>query len=238
MSTVLVTGASQGLGLEMVRQYANSGWDVIASCRTPDKATELQVLKRKWGGAVNVETLDVTRPEQIEWLAGKYANTAIDLLINNAGDIGPRGAAKEQLHKQFFGSLDYAAWQRVIDINTFGPMRIAEAFVEHVERSAKKKMIFMSSTTGSNIEGLHDIFAYCSSKAALNKCVTMLSRAVRDRGIIATALCPGHVRTALGGAGATIDAQESVTGLRKIIAGLTMADSGGFIRYNGERVAW
>ena len=238
MSTVLVTGASQGLGLEMVRQYANSGWDVIASCRSPDKATELQVLKRKWGGAVNVETLDVTRPEQIEWLAGKYANTAIDLLINNAGDIGPRGAAKEQLHKQFFGSLDYAAWQRVIDVNTFGPMRIAEAFVDHVERSAAKKMIFMSSTTGSNIEGLHNIFAYCSSKAALNKCVTMLSRAVRDRHIIATALCPGHVRTALGGAGATISAQESVTGLRKIVAGLTMADSGAFIRYNGVRIAW
>ncbi len=238
MSTALVTGASQGLGLEMVRQYANSGWDVIASCRSPGKATELQVLKRKWGGAVNVEMLDVTRPEQIAWLAGKYANTAIDLLINNAGDIGPRGAAKEQLHKQFFGSLDYAAWQRVIDVNTFGPMRIAEAFVDHVERSAAKKMIFMSSTTGSSAEGLHDVFAYCSSKAALNKCVTMLSRAVRDRGIIATALCPGHVRTALGGAGATMDAQESVTGLRKIIAGLTMADSSGFIRYNGERVAW
>lgn len=238
MSTVLVTGASQGLGLEMVRQYANSGWDVIASCRTPDQASELQALKRKWGGVVNVETLDVTRPEQIAWLAGKYANTAIDLLINNAGDIGPRGAAKEQLHKQFFGSLDYAAWQRVIDINTFGPMRIAEAFVDHVERSAAKKMIFMSSTTGSNIEGLHNIFAYCSSKAALNKCVTMLSRAVRDRHIIATALCPGHVRTALGGAGATISAQESVTGLRKIVAGLTMADSGAFIRYNGVRIAW
>ena len=191
MSTVLVTGASQGLGLEMVRQYANSGWDVLASCRNPGKAAELQDLKRKWGGAVNVETLDVTRPEQIAWLAGKYANTAIDVLINNAGDIGPRGAAKEQLHKQFFGSLDYAAWQRVIEVNTFGPMRVAEAFIDHVERSAAKKMIFMSSTTASNTEGVHSVFAYCSSKAALNKCVTMLSRAARDRGIIATALCPG-----------------------------------------------
>jgi NAD(P)-dependent dehydrogenase (short-subunit alcohol dehydrogenase family) len=238
MSTVLITGASRGLGLEMVRQYANSGWEVIASCRAPDKAADLQTLKRKWGGAVSVEMLDVTRPEQIERLAGKYANTAIDLLINNAGDIGPRGASNEQLHKQYFGSLDYAAWQRVIDINTFAPMRVAEAFVDHVERSHGKRMIFMSSTTASNLEGTHNVFAYCSSKAALNLCVTMLARVLRARGIIATALCPGHVRTELGGAGAKLDPPQSVTGLRKVIAGLTAEDSGAFIRYNGERVAW
>jgi NAD(P)-dependent dehydrogenase (short-subunit alcohol dehydrogenase family) len=238
MSTVLITGASRGLGLEMVRQYASAGWDVIASCRTPDKAAELQTLKRQWSGAVSVETLDVTRPQQIESLAGKYANTAIDLLINNAGDIGPRGVAKEQLHKQYFGSLDYAAWQRVIDVNTFAPMRVAEVFVEHVERSVGKRMIFISSTTASHVEGIHNVFAYCSSKAALNLCVTMLARVVKDRGIIATALCPGHVRTAMGGAGATLDPPESVTGMRKVIAGLTAADSGAFIRYNGERIAW
>ena len=238
MSTVLITGASRGLGLEMTRQYANSGWDVIATCRAPDKAVDLQTLKRQWSGAVSVETLDVTRPQHIEWLAGKYANSAIDVLINNAGDIGPRGVANEQLHKQYFGSLDYAAWQRVIDINTFAPMRVAEAFVDHVERSNGKRMIFISSTTASNAEGTHNVFGYCSSKAALNLCVTMLARAVKDRGVIAAALCPGHVRTALGGAGAKIEPPESVNGMRKVIAGLTAADSGAFIRYNGERVAW
>ncbi len=195
-------------------------------------------MRRQWQGSVSVEMLDVTHQAHIESLAGKYANSAIDLLINNAGDIGPRGAARELLHKQIFGSLDYDAWQRVFAVNTLAPMRVAEAFVAHVERSAMKKMVFMSSTTGSNAEGQYSVFAYCSSKAALNKCVTMLARDVKDRGIIAAALCPGHVKTDMGGASAQIEPLESVTGLRKVIAALTIADSGAFLRYNGERIAW
>jgi NAD(P)-dependent dehydrogenase (short-subunit alcohol dehydrogenase family) len=238
MPTVLITGASRGLGLEFARQYAASGWDVIATARDPAKAEELARLKRQWSGSLNVETLDVTHAQQIEWLAGKYANAAVDVLINNAGDIGPRGAHRELIHKQYFGSLDYEAWRRVFEVNLFAPVRIAEAFTEHVERSAQKKMIFISSTTGSNAEGTHAVFAYCSSKAALNKCVTMLAMALRESGIIAAALCPGHVKTELGGANATIDAGTSITGLRKVIARLTLADSGSFTRYNGERIAW
>jgi NAD(P)-dependent dehydrogenase (short-subunit alcohol dehydrogenase family) len=99
-------------------------------------------------------------------------------------------------------------------------------------------MVFVSSTTGSNTEGAYPVFAYCSSKAALNKCVTMLAAAVRERGIIAAAVCPGHVRTELGGQGATLDPPQSIAGLRKVIARLTLADSGSFTRYNGERIAW
>ncbi|MCU0952491.1 MAG: SDR family oxidoreductase [Burkholderiaceae bacterium] len=238
MPTALITGASRGLGLEFTRQYAAAGWDVIACARDPARATELEAIRKRAGGLVSVEMLDVTNPQHLEWVVGKYANTAIDLLINNAGDIGPRGPHRELLFKQMFGSLDYAAWLRVLEINTLAPIRIAEAFAGHVERSEQKKMVFVSSTTGSNAEGVYPVFAYCSSKAALNKCVTMLAGAVRERGIIAAAVCPGHVRTELGGQGATLDPPESIAGLRKVIARLTLADSGSFTRYNGERIAW
>ncbi len=238
MPTVLVTGASRGLGLEFTRQYAAAGWDVIACARDPSRATELDAVRRRAGGLVAVEMLDVTNPQHLEWLVGKYADTAIDVLINNAGDIGPRGAHRELLHKQLFGSLDYAAWMRVLEINTLAPLRIAEAFTPQVERSGQKKMIFMSSTTGSNAEGTHAVFAYCSSKAALNKCVTMLAMALRERGIIAAAVCPGHARTAMGGATADVEPADSIAGLRKVIARLKLADSGSFTRYNGERIAW
>jgi NAD(P)-dependent dehydrogenase (short-subunit alcohol dehydrogenase family) len=236
--TVLITGASRGLGLEFVRQYSSSAWTVIACARDPARAQELAEVRRRAGGLVTIEPLDVTHAQQVEWLAGKYAETAIDLLINNAGDIGPRGAHREQIHQQYFGSLNFDAWQKLLELNVLAPLRIAEAFAAHVERSEQKKMIFMSSTTGSNVEGLHAVFPYCSSKAALNKCVTMLALAARERGIIAAAVCPGHAKTELGGAGATVEVRDSISGLRKVIARLTLADSGSFTRYDGTRVAW
>jgi NAD(P)-dependent dehydrogenase (short-subunit alcohol dehydrogenase family) len=238
MPTVLVTGASRGLGLEFVRQYAAAGWEVIACARDPHHATELAEVKRRAAGTVQIDALDVTHPAQVERLAGRHAGTAIDVLINNAGDIGPRGAHREQLHKQFFGSIDYDAWRHVLDVNLLAPIRIAEAFAEHVERSDQKKMIFMSSSSGSIAEGTHPVFAYCSSKAALNKAVAMLALAVRERGIIAAAVCPGHAKTALGGLGASVEVRDSIAGLRRLIGRLTLADSGTFTRYTGERVAW
>ncbi len=238
MATVLVTGASRGLGLELVRQYAASGWEVIACARKPSEATELDALKRRWGGTVVVETLDVTSEHQIESLAGKYSTVPIDLLINNAGDLGPRGAAREELHKQFFGSLDYAAWAKLLAVNLFGPLRIAEAFAEHVELGTHKKMIFVSSTVGSNVAGQQPVFLYGSSKAALNKCVSLAAQVLRPRGIIAAAVCPGHAKTALGGQGASVEVADSIAGLRKVIAKLTLAESGSFTRYNGENIPW
>lgn len=238
MPTVLVTGSSRGLGLEFTRQYAAAGWDVIACTRDPSRSVELEAVRRRSGGLVSVETLDVTNPQHLAWVVGKYANTAIDVLINNAGDIGPRGVHRELLYRQLFGSLDYEAWMRVLEVNTLAPVRIAEAFAAHVERSEQRKMIFISSTTGSNTEGRYAIFPYCSSKAALNKCVTMMAMALRERGIIVAAVCPGHVKTAMGGATADIEPQDSIAGLRKVIARLTLEDSGSFTRYNGERIAW
>lgn len=238
MPTILVTGSSRGIGLEFVRQYAAAGWDVIAAARDPANARELDDVRRRAGGNVAVEPLDVTHPQQLEWLVGKYAETPIDVLVNNAGDLGPRGAHREQLHRQFFGSLDFDAWRRVLEVNLFAPVRIAEAFADQVERSAEKKMIFLSSTQGSIGEGNVPVFAYGSSKAALNKCVSMTAMALKPRGIIATAVCPGHVKTALGGQGATLEAADSVANLRRLIARLTPTDSGCYIRHDGTPIAW
>ena len=238
MSTVLVTGASRGLGLELVRQYAADGCRVIATCRRPDDSPELNALANSFGSKVTVEVLDVTGHAAIEALALKYRGTSIDILVNNAGDIGPRDPNRSRLHLQQFGTIDYGEWRRVLEINTLSPLKVVEAFVEHVAASVRRQMIFVSSTTASNVEGVYATFAYCSSKAALNKVVSMLAIALKPRGIVCAAVCPGYVRTRLGGDAAVLGVEESITGLRQVIDALTLERTGSFTRYNGETIAW
>jgi len=238
MTVVFVTGASRGLGLELVRQYAADGAHVIATCRNPAGSPDLAALQASHPGSIRVEALDVTDHATIDSLAGAMRDQPIDILINNAGDIGPRDPDRSRLHEQKFGTMNYPEWRRVLEINTISPMKVAEAFVEHVAASVLKRMVFVSSTTGSNVEGQYATFAYCSSKAALNKVVTMLAMALRPRGIVCAAVCPGYVRTRLGGDQAVLGVEESITGLRQVIAGLTIDRTGSFTRYNGETIAW
>jgi len=233
-----VTGASRGLGLELVRQYAAEGARVIATCRNPAQSPELAALASVYPAAIHVEALDVIDHSAIDALATRYQGQPIDILINNAGDIGPRDPNRTRLHEQQFGTMNYAEWRRVLEINTIAPLRMAEAFVAQVAASQLRQMIFVSSTTGSNVEGLYATFGYCSSKAALNKVVTMLAIALKPQGIVCAAVCPGYVKTRLGGNAALLGVEESITGLRRVITGLTLQRTGSFTRYNGETIAW
>lgn len=235
---MLVTGASRGLGLELVRQYAAEGARVIATCRNPAQSPELAALASVYPAAIHVEALDVIDHSAIDALATRYQGQPIDILINNAGDIGPRDPNRTRLHEQQFGTMNYAEWRRVLEINTIAPLRMAEAFVAQVAASQLRQMIFVSSTTGSNVEGLYATFGYCSSKAALNKVVTMLAIALKPQGIVCAAVCPGYVKTRLGGNAALLGVEESITGLRRVITGLTLQRTGSFTRYNGETIAW
>lgn len=236
MPHVLVTGASQGLGLEFVRQYAAAGWSVTACCRSPSAAKGLHTLAAG-GTAITVEALDITSHAQIDALAWKLQSTAIDVLINNAGIMGalPYG---ENLHRQHFGSIDYGLWEQVLRVNTLGTTRLTEAFVENVARGEQKKIINLSSTTGSISESRREAIAYTTSKTALNKATSLIAEHLRPRGIIVALLCPGYVKTRMNVGGATVEIADSVSAMRKLIGGLTLADSGCFRRYNGETIAW
>ena len=239
MTTILITGSSRGIGLEFARQYAEAGARVIATCRQPDQAEELQLLAQEQGRHIVVEPLDVGEQESVLALARKYKGEPIDILINNAGVIGPRDPNKAKLHEQFFGSLNYEAWSDVMNINTFGPLRIAEAFIENVTQSNEKKIVMISSTIGSIVESSDiPVFLYSTSKAALNKATNLMAGVLKDRDVIAAAFCPGHVKTELGGDGAALEPEASVAGLRALIAKLSLKDSGTFTRYNGEPISW
>jgi NAD(P)-dependent dehydrogenase (short-subunit alcohol dehydrogenase family) len=135
MPSVLITGANRGLGLEFARQYLADGWQVYATCRDPDSASELRRLADSSGHKLRILALDVTEP--IKAAAAELDGQAIDLLLNNAGVGGARG--------QTIGNIDYDAWAKVVEVNTMGPLRVSEAFVEHVARSQRKLIVTLTS---------------------------------------------------------------------------------------------
>jgi NAD(P)-dependent dehydrogenase (short-subunit alcohol dehydrogenase family) len=238
MPTVLITGANRGLGLGLARSFAADGWRVRACCRTPAQAHELKALADEHPGRVSLHPLDVAEHDQVDALASELDGRPIDILINNAGTIGPRDPGHENLHKQFFGTLDYDAWLYVMRVNTLGPVKLAEALLGNLLAGEQKKIVNLSSTIGSLVEENIPVFAYSTSKTALNKAMRLLSVQLRDQGISVGIFCPGHVKTDLGGEGAVLEIDESVAGLRRIIDELDLERSGEYRRYNGELIAW
>jgi len=224
--TVLMTGANRGLGLEFARSYATDGWRVHACCRHPEKAKALKAVE----GDLVVHKLDVTDGLRVAGLARELADDAIDVLLNNAGVYGPRSG---------FGETDFDDWLDVLKINTIAPLRMAERFVEHVARSERKLIVSISSGLGSiAMNDAGGDYPYRASKAALNMVVKGLSADLAARGIIAVALSPGWVQTDMGGSSAELTPEESVAGMRAVIDGLTPADSGRFLNYQGEDRPW
>lgn len=224
---VLITGAGRGIGLEFARQYAETGWHVHATCREPKSASELLTLP----GEVTVHKLDVTHPKQIGHLQRELEGVPIDLLINNAGVIGPR--------ERSFGDLDYEAWEDVLRVNTLAPIRIAEAFIDNIQASERKLIVSLTSvygSIGSNNSG--GSYLYRSSKAALNAAMRSLAVDLRDEGVTVVVFHPGWVRTDMGGPNASLTPQDSVAGMRALIDLLKPSQSGRFYGYDGAEIPW
>jgi NAD(P)-dependent dehydrogenase (short-subunit alcohol dehydrogenase family) len=175
--------------------------------------------------------LDVTNPAGIKAAATELDKQAIDLLLNNAGVMGPRS--------QTIGNVDYEAWARVLDANTMGPMRISEAFVENVARSDRKLIVTLTSGMGSLADNTSGgSIAYRSSKAAVNMVMRSLAIDLAPRGITCVVVNPGWVQTDMGGPHAKITPVESVTKLRRLIDSLGPAQSGKFFNYDGREYPW
>jgi NAD(P)-dependent dehydrogenase (short-subunit alcohol dehydrogenase family) len=230
MPTVLITGASRGLGLEFARQYADAGWHVIATCRSPAKATKLNTIARGAEGRVEVAALDVSDGAATKRLATSLKRRAVDVMIANAGLLGP---------VDYTPGKDDDAWAEVMGVNVMAPLRLALALTDAVAASARRQMAFVSSQMGSianNTDG--GLYVYRSSKAALNAVVKSLSIDLKPRGITAVALHPGWVRTDMGGASADIAPSTSIAGMIKVLGTLKRADSGKLIDYRGKTLPW
>jgi short-subunit dehydrogenase len=231
MPTVLITGANRGLGLEFCRQYADSGWNVIACCRNPAQADELSALRQRYA-SIQIEALDLTHLDQIDKLSKKLSDASIDILINNAG-------VYDDNRNNGFGQLDYQVWHNSLLINTLVPIKMAETFLPQIIHGDKMLIVNVSSLMGSvsdNDSG-GSIF-YRSSKAALNASMKSLSIELRNQNIGVLILHPGWVQTDMGGANALIDSKTSVSGMCAVINGFTLAQSGAFIKYDGKPMPW
>ena len=231
MPSTLITGANRGLGLEFARQYAAEGWQVYAACRDPSSASELRRLADTCDHKIRVIGLDVTDLASVKSAAARLDGQAIDLLLNNAGVGGPRG--------QTIGNIDYVAWEKVLDVNTMGPMRISEAFVDHVARSKRKLIVTLTSGMGSIADNTSGgSIAYRSSKAAVNMVTRSLATDLAPLGITCVVVNPGWVRTDMGGSQATLTPAESVKRLRDLIETLGPAQSGKFLNHDGREFPW
>lgn len=236
MPTVLVTGANRGLGLEFVRQYAADGWTVHAACRNPNHAVELRDVARRHA-AVRPQSLEVTDAESVRGLAQVLRGRPIDVLINNAGVFGPK-RSEEHDPGQVFGSIDFDAWLEVLRVNTLAPLRVAQAFIDHVAASTQRKIVTISSNMGSIAGTPGGYYAYRSSKAAVNMAMACLARDIAARGVAVGLFCPGWVRTDMGGPQAELYPRTSVAALRQRIAELDLAGSGSLLSYDGSEIAW
>ena len=231
MTSALITGANRGLGLEFARQYLADGWRVYAACRNPASASELRRLADQSDDKVQILAMDVTDPASIHESATKLDGQAVDLLLNNAGIIGPRG--------QTIGNIDYEAWAEVLAVNTMGPLRVSEAFVEHVARSDRKLIVTLTSDMGSIADNTSGgSIVYRSSKAGVNIAMRSLAIDLAPRGITCVVVNPGWVRTDMGGPNATLEPPESIGRLMRLIATLGPEQSGKFFNYNGREYAW
>ena len=219
MPVVLITGANRGIGLEFAGQYASDGWDVIATAR--QSCPELEALD------IKIEPLELTDLDSVTSF-GKRIDGPLDVLIANAGTMEPQDArTAEEGH----------AWADMLVTNTIAPYLLARSVLPHVE-AAKGKLLALTSGMGSIGESSGGYVPYRSSKAGLNMAWHSLAMEVKRQGIVAAVLDPGWVRTRMGGASAPTPAEQSVSEMRRLIAGLTLEDSGAFLKRDGSRHGW
>lgn len=226
MSTALITGCDYGIGFEFTRQYAADGWRVHAVCLDPASREKVVAL-----GDVQYHHTDVSDETAVKGLAEGLSGESIDLLINNAATFAPDGPGTLQLP-------DLDEFTRVMRVNAVAPVYVADAFESHVAASDRKLMVFLGTRSGSigdNGSGGH--YAYRCSKAALNMAVKSISIDFAPHGIVAAVLHPGSVATETR-KGGQIPVTESVSGMRKVIDGLTPENTGTFQRYDGGTIEW
>jgi NAD(P)-dependent dehydrogenase (short-subunit alcohol dehydrogenase family) len=223
----VVTGASRGIGLELVRQLLERGDQVHAAVRDPDAASGLRELA---GDRLRVHRLDVLEAGSVAALAAALGGAPVDLLVNNAGVYGGS--------RQHLPDIDFEDAVRTYRVNALGPLRVAVALLPNL-RAARGKVIQVTSGMGSITDNKSGSFyAYRMSKAALNMMSRTMAVDLRGAGVASAVINPGWVKTDMGGPGAPTSVEESVRGMLREIDAFTLENTGAFLDWKGRPYPW
>jgi NAD(P)-dependent dehydrogenase (short-subunit alcohol dehydrogenase family) len=221
MATYLVTGTNRGIGYEYCRQLQARGDRVIAVCRSASE--ELKQL-----GVQVEEGIDITSDASVADLCDRLGDSAIDVLINNAGIV----------KRLTLEDLDFDSIREQFEVNALGALRLTHALLPHLE--AGSKIVLMTSRMGSiadNTSG--SSYGYRMSKVALSMAGKSLAHDLKPRGIAVAILHPGLVQTRMTNFTTSgITPEESVKGLLARIDELTLENTGTFWHANGEVLPW
>jgi len=224
--TAVITGANRGIGLALTRRFLDAGWRVIAACRQPDRATELNRLA---GGALDIRQVELTDGGSVTSLCDGLAHETVDLLVNNAGVMARRQGRSD---------MDYDEWLTSFAVNTLAPFRLATGLLPALRRSPRPRVMTLSSQMGALDLPGGGYYAYRSSKAAVNKTMQTLAGELEGEGVVVCVVHPGWVRTDMGGPGASISPHESAAGLFDLATSLTLEHTGRFFNWDGREHAW
>jgi NAD(P)-dependent dehydrogenase (short-subunit alcohol dehydrogenase family) len=230
--TVVITGANRGLGLELAKVFAGRGDTVVAGCRNPDAATELRAA------TADVHAIDMGDDVSIAAFVAAIGDRPVEVVINNAGiDARSLGAAD--------GERDVLAQPAEhligeITVNTVGPLLLVRGLLPNLRAAEQGRIVNVSSQVGSMEVGatIGRDLGYSVSKAALNMVTVKLAMRLRADGITAIALHPGHLRTDMGGAAGAMDPADAAVAIAALVDGLTVDDTGSFLRWDGTTHPW
>ena len=226
MTRIVITGVGRGLGREMAIQSIAKGWQVIGSVRQKDDAEDLNA---EAGDRLTVLEFDVRHGDAIEAAAASVEG-AVDILINCSGIIGPG--------RQSVLDMDFDGFADTLNINTVGPLRVTHAFLPHLRRSDRPRLLTLSSWMGSLSHTKSDRIAYRASKAAVNKIMQALSVELEAEGIAVASVHPGWVRTDMGGQSADLHPTESASSVLSLAENLSIQQTGRFWNYDGAELPW
>jgi NAD(P)-dependent dehydrogenase (short-subunit alcohol dehydrogenase family) len=228
MQTVLISGANRGIGLHLARHFLKSGWQVIATCRKPDKAVDLTALA---GPQLRILPLDVTDARSVLAVVAALDGQPVDVLINNAGIMGPG--------QQGVRSTDCEGFLQTLAVNAVAPLRVSAALLPNLKATRRPRIVTISSQMGAfGLDMGPGHIAYSSSKSAVSKVMQLMAKELADEGVIVCPVHPGWVKTDMGGPNAQVDPADCAAGLFTLIDGLQLQHSGRFWTWQGQEHVW
>ncbi len=235
MERIFITGANRGIGLELVRQYLGQrDTRIFAAARQPETASALRALVAAYPGRLSLIPLEVTDKSSIAQAAQTVAGQVevLDILINNAAINPPEDT-------QTLDGISVETMLHTLHVNTAAPLMIVKELLNLLRNGHNPRIINISSEMGSLAERTYGAdYAYCASKAALNMVTRGLASDLRRDKITIIALDPGWVQTDMGSPEADLTPQESAHGIRAVVESLNLAQTGQFLRWDGQQNPW